>query len=159
MEEPRLTGTLQIALVVRDLAATMRTYVHEYGIGPWEIYEFNPRTVRNMQQDGQPVETAWRIALARVGHVHWELIQPLDDVSTFAQFLAGQGEGVHHVAVGVPSFEGALATLAEQGRTPVASGEYNGVNFAYLPTGGELGVITEIFDRAPEGQKPDAVYP
>ena len=42
MREPVFTETLQIALVVRDLDATMRTYVHEYGIGPWEIYEFNP---------------------------------------------------------------------------------------------------------------------
>jgi hypothetical protein len=38
MREPVFTETKQIALVVRDLEATMRTYVHEYGIGPWEIY-------------------------------------------------------------------------------------------------------------------------
>jgi hypothetical protein len=25
-------------------AAAMRTYVHDYGIGPWDIYEFNPET-------------------------------------------------------------------------------------------------------------------
>jgi hypothetical protein len=29
---------------VRDLEAAMRTYVHDYGIGPWGIYEFNPGT-------------------------------------------------------------------------------------------------------------------
>ena len=40
--EPVFTETLQVAIVVRDLDAAMRTYVHEYGIGPWEIYEFNP---------------------------------------------------------------------------------------------------------------------
>jgi hypothetical protein len=40
MREPIFTETLQIAIVVRDLEATMRTYVEEYGIGPWEIYDF-----------------------------------------------------------------------------------------------------------------------
>ena len=45
MRQPAFTETLQIALVVRDLEATMRTYVDDYGIGPWAIYEFNPDTV------------------------------------------------------------------------------------------------------------------
>ena len=51
MREPVFTETLQIAIVVRDLDAAMRTYVDEYGIGPWEIYEFNPDTVDQMMKD------------------------------------------------------------------------------------------------------------
>ncbi len=160
MPEPAFTETLQVAIVVRSLEAAMRTYVHDYGIGPWAIYEFNPGTVSNMRADGEPVESAWRLALARVGQVHWELIEPLDDRSSYAEFLAAKGEGVHHIGVAVPSFERAIETVAEQGRQIVLGGEYNGVNFAYLPTGGDLGVITEIFDSPPgDDQQPDSVYP
>ncbi len=160
MREPAFTETLQIALVVRDLDAAMRTYVHDYGIGPWAIYEFNPGNVRNMSADGEPLESAWRLALARVGHVHWELIQPLDDRSTYAEFLAEKGEGVHHIGVAVPSFDAAVASVAAQGRKVLLGGEYNRVTFAYLPTGDDLGVITEIFDSAPgDDQDPDSVYP
>ena len=160
MPEPAFTETLQVAIVVRSLDAAMRTYVHDYGIGPWAIYEFNPRTVSNMRAEGEPVDSAWRLALARVGQVHWELIEPLDDRSTYAEFLAAKGEGVHHIGVAVPSFERAIETVAEQGRQIVLGGEYNGVNFAYLPTGGDLGVITEIFDSPPgDDQQPDSVYP
>jgi catechol 2,3-dioxygenase-like lactoylglutathione lyase family enzyme len=154
------TETLQVALVVRSLEAAMRTYVEDYGIGPWAIYEFNPGTVRNMHAGGEPLESAWRLALARVGQVHWELIEPLDDRSTYAEFLAEKGEGVHHIGVAIPSFDRALETVAEQGREIVLGGEYNGVTFAYLPTGDDLGVITEIFDSPPgEDQQPDSVYP
>jgi len=160
IREPLLTETLQIALVVRDLEAAMRRYVEGYGIGPWEIYEFNPGNVRNMQQGGEPVDAAWRLALARVGQAHWELIEPLDDRSDYARFLAEHGEGVHHIGVAVPSYDDAIASVAEQGRSIVLGGEYNGVTFAYLPTREDLGVITEIFDAPPgEGQQPDAVYP
>ncbi|MGZ4416368.1 MAG: VOC family protein [Gaiellaceae bacterium] len=160
MREPVFTETLQIALVVRDLDAAMRTYVHDYGIGPWAIYEFNPGNVRNMHGNGEPLDSAWRLALARVGQVHWELIQPLDDRSTYAQFLAEKGEGVHHIGVAVPSYDAAIAGLAAQGRDVVLGGEYNGVTFAYLPTGDDLGVITEIFDSPPgDDQEPDSVYP
>ena len=160
MREPVFTETLQIALVVRDLDASMRTYVHEYGIGPWEIYEFNPGTVADMVRDGRPAEYAFRLAVTMVGSVQWELIQPLDDQSMYAEFLASKGEGLHHVAVGVPDYHEALAALGAKGRRVLQAGLYNGVTFSYLSTDEDLGVITEIFDWPPgTEQKPDAVYP
>jgi catechol 2,3-dioxygenase-like lactoylglutathione lyase family enzyme len=160
MRDPVFTETLQVALVVRDLDQAMRTYVHDYGIGPWEIYDFNPDTVEGMSENGRPVRRAWRLALARVGGVQWELIEPLDDESIYAQFLASKGGGVHHIGVGVSDFQDTIAGLREAGRNVVFGGKYNGVTFAYLPTEPDLGVVTEIFD-APPGleQKPDAVYP
>jgi methylmalonyl-CoA/ethylmalonyl-CoA epimerase len=160
MREPVFTETKQIALVVGDLEATMRTYVHEYGIGPWEVYEFNPDTVAEMVKDGQPAEYAFRLAVTMVGSVQWELIQPLDDRSMYAEFLATKGEGFHHVAVGVPSYGEALDTLQAKGRRVLQAGVYNGVTFSYLSTDEDLGVVTEIFDWPPGlEQKPDAVYP
>jgi hypothetical protein len=160
MREPMFTETLQIALVVRDLDATMRTYVHDYGIGPWDVYEFNPDTVRDMHEDGKPVERSWRLALSQVGQVQWELIQPLDEHSIYARFLAEKGEGLHHVGVAVPSYGETIERLEQRGRGVVFGGEYKGVDFAYLSTDTDLGLITEIF-AAPPGleQKPDAVYP
>jgi hypothetical protein len=160
MREPLFTETLQISVVVRDLEAAMETYVRDYGIGPWDIYEFNPDTVSGMHEGGQPVERSWRLALAQVGQVQWELVQPLDDDSVYAQFLATNGPGVHHVGMGVRSYEGTISELAERGHDVLLGGAYNGINFAYLSTDRDLGVITEIFSGAPgEDQKPDAVYP
>jgi Glyoxalase/Bleomycin resistance protein/Dioxygenase superfamily len=140
----------------------MRTYVEEYGIGPWDVYEFNPDTVRDLRERGEPVERSWRLALAQVGQVQWELVQPLDDDSIYAQFLAAHGPGVHHVGVGVGAagYGGTIAELAGRGREVLLGGEYNGVSFSYLSTDDELGVITEIFSGPPGvDQKPDAVYP
>lgn len=161
MREPVFTETKQIALVVRDLDATMRTYVHEYGIGPWEVHEFNADTVTEMVKDGQPAEYAFRLAVTMVGSVQWELIQPLDDRSMYAEFLATKGEGLHHVAVGVPSYGEALDTLRAKGRRVLQGGVYQGVTFAYLSTDEDLGVVTEIYDWPPghPAQTPDAVYP
>ena len=42
MRDPVFTGTLQVAVVVPDLDAAMKTYVEGYGIGPWDVYEFHP---------------------------------------------------------------------------------------------------------------------
>jgi methylmalonyl-CoA/ethylmalonyl-CoA epimerase len=160
MREPVFTEIIQICVVVGDLEAAMRTFVHDYGIGPWDIYEFNPDTVRDMREDGQPVERSFRLALAHIGQMQWELIQPLDDHSIYARFLGEKGEGVHHIGVASRDFSGTIAGLEERGHSVVFGGEYNGVNFAYLSTDRDLGVMIEIF-AAPPGleQKPDAVYP
>jgi hypothetical protein len=88
MREPVFTETLQVGIVVRDLESTMRTYVDDYGIGPWKIYEFNPENAKDLHEYGQPVERSWRLAVTTVGQVQWELIQPLDDDSIYARFLA-----------------------------------------------------------------------
>ena len=159
VREPVFADTAQVALVVRDLQASMKTYVERYGIGPWEIYEFNPDTVENMKAHGESVESSWRLALARVGGVMWELIEPLDDHSIYAEFLAEHGEGVHHVGMAGTAFEHTLAEFDSEGRVPLLSGRYRGIDFAYLPTAADMGVATEIFSAAPSGQQPDARYP
>jgi hypothetical protein len=160
MQKPAFTETIQIAIVVRDIEATMRTYVDEYGIGPWDVYEFNPDTVTDLRENGELVERSWRLALSKVGAMQWELIQPLDDESIYARFLAEKGEGVHHIGVAVESYADTIAALEEKGRRVVLGGKYGGIDFAYLATDGDLGLITEIFSGAPgDDQKPDAVYP
>lgn len=157
---PRVfTETIQLAIVVRDLDAAMRTYVHDYGIGPWEIFEFDPANVADMREDGEPVERSWRLALSQVGRVQWELIEPLDEESVYARFLAEHGGGLHHVGVAVPDFDETVAAQAARGNGVLLGGEYKGIRFAYLDTVRDLGFVTEIFSGAPgAGQQPDATY-
>src|SRR5262245_10342129 len=160
MREPVFSGTLQVSVVVPDLEAAMRTYVDDYGIGPWDVYEFNPGNVDGMHERGKPVQRSWRLALAKVGEVQWELVQPLDGKSVYAQFLAEHGPGVHHVGVSVADYQGTIDELAERGHEVLLGGTYNGVTFSYLSTDRDLGIVTEIFDGSPgEGQQPDSVYP
>jgi methylmalonyl-CoA/ethylmalonyl-CoA epimerase len=94
MREPVFTETMQIGIVVRDLEAAMRTYVDHHGIGPWDVYEFNPGSVKDLREYGQPAARYWRLAVTMVGQVMWALIEPLDDESVYARFLAEKGEGV-----------------------------------------------------------------
>ena len=160
MNEPVFTNVLQVAVVVHDLEKTMRTYWDEYGIGPWEIYEFNPDTVQDMTRDGRPAAYAARLGLTMIGDVSLELIQPLDGDSIYADFLREHGEGLHHVGLQVPDYAKALAALESAGRRNLTGGLYNGVKYAYLSTERDLGFISEIFDWPPGlVQEPDAVYP
>ena len=160
--EPLFTETHQIAIVVPDLDVAMRTYVEEYGIGPWRIYEFGPGTADEMTIDEEPVEYSMHVALAMVGSVEWELIEPLDEQSIYADFLARTGGGLHHVAVGFGdrSYAEVLSTLHAKGHIALQGGGYKGARFSYMSTDRDLGTITEIVDWPPGTvHEPVAVYP
>jgi Glyoxalase/Bleomycin resistance protein/Dioxygenase superfamily len=86
IREPVFNETLQLGIVVRDLEATIRRYVDDYGIGPWEVYEFDAGKAEDFREYGQPVERSWRLAVATFGQVQWELIEPLDEESVYARF-------------------------------------------------------------------------
>src|SRR5262245_40876523 len=92
------TETMQIGIVVPDLDAAIVRFETDYGIGPWQVHVFGPGEVKEWREHGRPVKggAKTRFAAAMVGRVQWELIQPLDDMSIFARFLAEKGGGVHH---------------------------------------------------------------
>jgi hypothetical protein len=69
VREPVFNETLQLGVVVRDLEATMRRYVDDYGVGPWQVYEFDAGRAEDFREYGQPVERSWRLAVATVGQV------------------------------------------------------------------------------------------
>lgn len=155
--EPAFTQTGQIGLVVRDLDATLRRYVDDYGIGPWQIFEVGPENAPDLRHDGEPVKGTVRSAVAMIGSVMWEITQPLDDQGIFARFLAEKGEGVHHIALYTRDFHGLVAEQLAQGKQFPLSGSFSGIDVAYLPTDQDLGVVIEIFSGgSPDDQKPDA---
>jgi len=85
----------------------------------------------------------------------WELIEPLDEDGIWARFLAEKGEGVHHVAVATPDFDGTVARA--QPRAQCKDGvmlrcEHSGIDIAYLDTQRDLGVVLEVFSGMPSNR-------
>jgi methylmalonyl-CoA/ethylmalonyl-CoA epimerase len=153
MQQPVFNETMQLGIVVRDLEATVRRYQDDYGIGPWQFARIDLGDANDYREYGQPVERSNRIAMAMVGGVMWELIEPLDEEGIYARFLAEKGEGVHHVAVATPDFDGAVAR-AERKDGLMLSCEHSGVDIAYLDTLRDLGVVLEVFSGTPDVEAP-----
>ena len=155
MREPVFDGTVQLRIVVRDLEATVRRYEDDYGIGPWQFQQIDLGEEHNYREYGRPAERSNRVAIAKVGRVMWELIEPLDEDGIWARFLAEKGEGVHHVAVAAPDFDEAVAR-AEREDGVMLRCEHSGVDIAYLDTRRDLGVVLEVFSGMPsDGGDPD----
>jgi len=158
-----VTQINQIALVVRDLDAAMRQYWELLGVGPWRVYTYGPPLVREMTYRGKAEEYRMRLALAQVGALVVELIQPLSDNNIYVEHLDRKGEGLHHVGVFVPSFDRAVADAQRQGFSVLQSGRGYGRlgdgGFAYLDTEATLGVILELIEVPRERVPPEAEFP
>ncbi len=161
VERAQLKQIFQVCVVVGDVEKSVERYWKVFGIGPWQIYAFQPPDLFDTMLHGKPESYSMRIASARIGNIEWELIQPLGGRSTYREFLDENGEGLHHVGVVVEDFDKTIAACKEQGIGTLMTGRFRESSFAYLDTGPALGFITEIL-KAPPGFKmppPDAVYP
>jgi hypothetical protein len=67
MREPVFNETVQLGIAVRDLEATVRRYVDDYGISPWEFAQIDAGDANNYHEYGQQVERSTHIAVATVG--------------------------------------------------------------------------------------------
>ena len=162
MGDSGLTKVLQIAVAVRDLDAAVRRYADVYGFGPWRMLDCNPSEIRDMRIHGQPREYSMRIALCSLGDVQWELLEPGDEHSIYAEFLHEHGEGLHHIGFDTPQWERSMGYLEQRGVPVRMSGNWGGKQeYRYLGTEADLGFIAEVFHTDPDFQhpEPEAVYP
>jgi len=88
--------------------------------------------VKDLRQYGQPVERSWRLAVATVGQVQWEPIEPLDD-----EGISTRVSSPRRVTVSTPrprcsELRRDVAAQAERGNAVILSGEFSGVRVAYL---------------------------
>lgn len=98
-----------------------------------------------------------RAAFFPVGDIHIELLEPTDDDSPIAKFLAKHGEGIHHVAFATDDIAAQLRQAAAAGcqlihETPVAGAANQLV--AFLHPKSTHGVLTELCAPAPPDSDP-----
>jgi 4-hydroxyphenylpyruvate dioxygenase-like putative hemolysin len=160
-EKVELKQVLQVCVVVKDIQKAMERYWNIFGIGPWQIYTFQPPDLTDTTFRGKPEPYTMKLATAQIGTVQWELIEPLEGRSTYKEFLEQKGEGLHHVAVAVDDYDKTVATLEKQGMGILMNGTWHGTTYAYMDTEKALNAIIEIYKMPPgfEMPRPEATYP
>lgn len=162
MERPIFNKVNQIGMVVKDAEATARRYWDDAGIGPWRFYTIDPVNSSDMKLHGKVIEHSFIAAIASVGDVELELIQPLCGESLYAEHLAQHGEGLHHIEFGVCDFNETMAHFQDKGYKEIQSGRIFDIGtYSYLDTDKGLACITE-YGKADEGTvfpPPEKIYP
>jgi methylmalonyl-CoA/ethylmalonyl-CoA epimerase len=93
-----------------------------------------------------------RIAFLTVGQSKIELVEPTDDTTGVARFLASKGEGFHHVCFEVPDLAAELSRLAGEGIELIDKVPRRGAEgpVAFLHPRSGHGVLVELIE-APGG--------
>lgn len=149
---------IQVAYVVRDIEAAMRRHVEVCGIGPWDIYLFEPGKVRDFIYRGRPATHKALLALAWSGTMQLELLQPVSGYSIYDEHLERRGEGLHHVKLWHADCRKALAAYAARGYGVLQSGTFDEDEHYYLDTEADFGYVIELGNagriRPPERRFP-----
>ncbi len=158
---------VQVGIVVEDVEEMARRYWDLLGVGPWRFLHFEPPHLADCSLHGIPVRDSdfgVKAALADLGDLQFELLEPTRGVSTHLEFLNAQGVGVHHVSFGgVPDHDEIVTSVAEEGIELESTGLIGGAStFTYLATQDALGTIWELVKGKPGAKsslKPYGGYP
>jgi hypothetical protein len=154
----------QVGMVVDDLEDGMARYDAVLGVGPWNVYTYEPPELTDTTYRGRDAEYAMRLAIGYGGETMLELIEPTMGPNIYADHLDERGEGMHHLACF--SFDdprGVVDAFEAAGMGVLQSGSINGGTFWYFDTADELnGVVFETSDRNVRDAPipaPDETYP
>jgi methylmalonyl-CoA/ethylmalonyl-CoA epimerase len=117
-------GINQIAIVVENLELVAENYWNILGIGPWAIFKWEAPLVYNRKYRGEAAWAREKIALAQVGDVQLELVQPVDGPSIYRDWLDEHGEGLHHLNFLVDDVDETSEILAKEGFSSLQSGKF-----------------------------------
>ena len=127
-----------VAVVVRSIDAALGVYR--------DLLRLPFETILDIPQDRV------RIAFLGVGESKVELVEPTDDTTGVARFLANKGEGVHHVCFEVDDLASELTRLGIDGVELIDSAPRKGAEgpVAFLHPRSCHGVLVELIE-APGG--------
>ncbi len=148
----KVNELFQAGIVVKDVEASMKLYRDLLGIDEWAVITID-HNLCSLTYRGKPSQHSFRAAMATVGPLMIELLQPLEGQGTYSEFLEKYGEGVHHLGhVIVPDLDGTLDKLTKAGFVVVETGEPAGSGgdhkWAYVDTTPALGYILEFSQGA-----------
>ncbi len=149
---PPWTRAYQICVVVADLQRAIAFY-ESLGIGPFRDGP-SGHTTRRLIRGIESPDTRLIGAIAQLGELELELIQPVAGPSIQREFLERHGEGVVHLCAYTDDLERDIAWMRDRRETDVISyGELSdGGSFAYFDTQSVGGLVLELYELGPDGE-------
>jgi len=152
---PRFGDLFHIGMVVRDAAAAQEDLRTRLGAGPF-LSTGDELAFDKVLVHGKPVPVRLKIIFCALGGTIVELLEPLDDRSPHAAFLAERGEGMHHLAFVVADLDEQLAAV--RAANPDLSllidgtGPGNPFRWVYLDGANARETVIELWERNPASQ-------
>jgi catechol 2,3-dioxygenase-like lactoylglutathione lyase family enzyme len=144
------TSIFQICVIVDDLERYAENYREILGYNvPHDHQVTHAHDHTQATYYGKPMDARAKITSWMMGGVAFELLQPLDEGSIWADFLRERGPALHHIAFNVPRTAPAAAYFADRGYSVIQQGLFTGRSgmYAYLDSEKDLGVTIELLEH------------
>jgi methylmalonyl-CoA epimerase len=145
-----ILSTVHVAIAVRDVEKAVRCYEKALGIGPWQFVTLTGPA----KYKGKTIEYSVRAAMIKTGSYVLALEQPLSETGPLQDFLAANGQGLHHICLEVDNVEEAAREMRRMGYDEMFAVRGFGPNrdgdASYFDTEKTLGIIIELA-KAPTG--------
>lgn len=114
---------------------------------PYMLLGFDVEADEVLEQQGV------RVRMLTAGSDRLELLEPLNEESTVARFLARRGQGLHHFALRVDSVEAEVSRLRDEGAvftTDAPRSGHGGTRVIFVHPSWTDGVLVELIERPSE---------
>jgi hypothetical protein len=134
-----------ITMVVKDAEQVARNFTEVFGPS-WKFYEFRPKQVVLHDKPLADDSCLLKLAIGNCGGHTFKLVQPVSGQSSYAEFLAKEGEGYYSIGLGVQmQHDQMVEALKSAGVGIEMQGEIgDGSKFTVLQTAADLGLRLEL---------------
>lgn len=126
----------------------MEFYWKILGIGPWGVWTMTESALKDFTIRGRQITDPfeYKVAVAMLGNIQFELIEPGNAPGTYREFLKRKGEGFHHIKeyIKKEDLPEVLDNYHKKGIEVLQSGKFDEDTFYVLDTEPTLGIIYEI---------------
>ncbi|WP_156726149.1 methylmalonyl-CoA epimerase [Streptomyces apocyni] len=140
-----LTRIDHIGIACFDLDKTVEFYRSTYG---FEVFHTEVNEEQGVREAMLKINET-----SDGGATYLQLLEPVNDESTVAKWLAKNGEGVHHIAFGTPDVDADAAAIGGKGVRVLYEEPRRGSmdsRITFLHPKDCHGVLTELVTSAPE---------
>ena len=123
----KVSAIKQVTICVKDVMKTAENYWHILGIGPWKVYNRGSHILSKRFYHGKPAWGRELVALASIGEIELELVQPVEGDSIYQDWINEHGEGMHHLKFLCEDADEVCTILTDQGFPNLQSGQFSGV--------------------------------
>lgn len=141
----QMTNLSHLGIAVKDAEKTVNFISSIWNIGTPVVSDYEPKKEELIA--GEPFKV--RLVFIKFGTMSIELLQPLDNKSIWAKFIAKKGEGIHHIAYGVSNYDEMVSLFRKQKHPMLVAASYQGERWCYFDTspGGMVIEFREEYKR------------
>lgn len=138
---------VQVGIIVRDIKAKAKAWSEILGLPMPNIVVTDGWDKTQAEYNGAPTEARAKLAFFKMGNLDVELIEPIDEPSTWKDQSDQHGDSLHHIAFRIQGMKEKTAYLDAQGIPLMQRGEYVGGRYAYFDGIAQLGTILELLEN------------